>query len=437
MLPSVVIGAAFASLLGPGGVVDLRGTWWAVIAAHVCFNLAVVIRDGRGGDQLAGPRPGARGARCAVPRRPGTLRRVVPAARRARGLVGRGGRVPVLPDQLRGDRRAGWRWVTTIEVEIWVRATRQFDLPGAAVPGRAAGCSPWSWRWRLAGAVGHGRPRPLRPASRQARAPAPGSGSRSSGPRRVVLAGGRPAPGGTARAVPARRRRLGPGRTGARWARPPRAPAWPSIPRPRWSPRCAPRRRQPCWRWPWASPRPLRWPAGPGRSPAGSCCCPWRSRPRPSGLGLLLVAGRPPLDLRGSAWLVVVAQALVALPAGRAGRGAGLRRPAAERARVGAARRRGPPAAVVARRAAHGPAGDRSPPPGLAADRLPGRVRRHRVRRPDERIPRFRWRSSGSCPGRGRRACGQAMALSSVLAALCAVLLWVVDRVAGDRGVTL
>ncbi len=44
VLPSVVIGAAFASLLGPGGVADLRGTWWAVFAAHVCFNLAVVVR---------------------------------------------------------------------------------------------------------------------------------------------------------------------------------------------------------------------------------------------------------------------------------------------------------------------------------------------------------------------------------------------------------
>jgi thiamine transport system permease protein len=32
------------------------------------------------------------------------------------------------------------------------------------------------------------------------------------------------------------------------------------------------------------------------------------------GLGLLLVAGRPPLDLRGSWWLVPIAQALVALP---------------------------------------------------------------------------------------------------------------------------
>ncbi|MCZ7629344.1 MAG: hypothetical protein M5U19_09865 [Microthrixaceae bacterium] len=44
VLPSVVIAAAFSSLLGPSGVVDLRGTWWAVIAAHVCFNLAVVLR---------------------------------------------------------------------------------------------------------------------------------------------------------------------------------------------------------------------------------------------------------------------------------------------------------------------------------------------------------------------------------------------------------
>ena len=37
-------GGTFVTLLGPSGIADLRGTWWAVFAAHVCFNLAVVVR---------------------------------------------------------------------------------------------------------------------------------------------------------------------------------------------------------------------------------------------------------------------------------------------------------------------------------------------------------------------------------------------------------
>ncbi len=46
VLPTVVVAAAFLSLIGPGGVlgIDLAGTVWAVIAAHVFFNIAVVVR---------------------------------------------------------------------------------------------------------------------------------------------------------------------------------------------------------------------------------------------------------------------------------------------------------------------------------------------------------------------------------------------------------
>ena len=43
VLPSVVLASAVAALLGPAGVVDLRGTWWAVLTAHAAFNLAVVV----------------------------------------------------------------------------------------------------------------------------------------------------------------------------------------------------------------------------------------------------------------------------------------------------------------------------------------------------------------------------------------------------------
>jgi thiamine transport system permease protein len=47
VLPTVVVGTAFASLLGPGGPLGGLGldrTVWAILAAHVFFNYAVVIR---------------------------------------------------------------------------------------------------------------------------------------------------------------------------------------------------------------------------------------------------------------------------------------------------------------------------------------------------------------------------------------------------------
>jgi thiamine transport system permease protein len=132
VLPSVVIAAAFSTLLGPSGVVDLRGTWWAVIAAHVCFNLAVVIRlvgaavaavdpDLEAAARLSGASTVAIQSRIVLPL-------VAPAVASALVIVflfclTSFGVVVVL----------GGGWVTTIEVEMWTRATRQFDLSGAAV----------------------------------------------------------------------------------------------------------------------------------------------------------------------------------------------------------------------------------------------------------------------------------------------------------------
>jgi len=132
VLPTVVIGAAFASILGPRGLVDARGTWWPILAAHVCFNLAVVIRtvgagfaaadtDLEGAARLLGAGPFSAARRVTLP--------VVAPAIAAAGIVvflfcltsfG----VIVL---LGGGR------VSTVEVEIWTRATRQFDLSGAGV----------------------------------------------------------------------------------------------------------------------------------------------------------------------------------------------------------------------------------------------------------------------------------------------------------------
>lgn len=44
VLPTVVVGTAFLALLGPTGVVDLSGTVWLILIAHVFFNFAVVLR---------------------------------------------------------------------------------------------------------------------------------------------------------------------------------------------------------------------------------------------------------------------------------------------------------------------------------------------------------------------------------------------------------
>jgi thiamine transport system permease protein len=46
VLPTVVVGAAFLALIGPGGALGLNldRTVWAILAAHVFFNYAVVVR---------------------------------------------------------------------------------------------------------------------------------------------------------------------------------------------------------------------------------------------------------------------------------------------------------------------------------------------------------------------------------------------------------
>jgi len=46
VLPTLVVGTAFLALLGPGSPIgiDLRGTVWAILIAHVFYNLAIVIR---------------------------------------------------------------------------------------------------------------------------------------------------------------------------------------------------------------------------------------------------------------------------------------------------------------------------------------------------------------------------------------------------------
>lgn len=132
VLPSVVLGSAIASLMGPVGLNEARGTWWPVLIAHLCFNLAVFVRVV--GAALDGLDPALEDAARTLGVGPlGAARRVLlpavaPAIRSAAVVVflfclTSFGVIVVL----------GGGRVSTIEVEIWTRATRQFDLSGAAV----------------------------------------------------------------------------------------------------------------------------------------------------------------------------------------------------------------------------------------------------------------------------------------------------------------
>jgi thiamine transport system permease protein len=58
VLPTVVVGVALLGVLGPTGVgpVDLSGTIWAVLVAHVFFNYAVVVRTVGGAWSTLDPR---------------------------------------------------------------------------------------------------------------------------------------------------------------------------------------------------------------------------------------------------------------------------------------------------------------------------------------------------------------------------------------------
>jgi len=132
VLPSVVLGSAVASVLGPVGLNEMRGTWWPVLVAHLCFNLAVFVRVV--GAALDGLDPALEDAARTLGVGPlAAARRVLlpavrPAIRSAAVVVflfclTSFGVIVIL----------GGGRVSTIEVEIWVRATRQFDLSGAAV----------------------------------------------------------------------------------------------------------------------------------------------------------------------------------------------------------------------------------------------------------------------------------------------------------------
>lgn len=135
VLPTVVVGVAFRSLLAPGGLLDflrLDGTLAAIVAALIFFNYSVVVRTVGGMWAHLDPRP-AHAARTlgATPGRAFvsvTLPSLAPAIASAAAVVflycaAAFGIVLVL-----GGRRYG-----TIETEIYLQTTQYLDLRAAAV----------------------------------------------------------------------------------------------------------------------------------------------------------------------------------------------------------------------------------------------------------------------------------------------------------------
>lgn len=135
VLPTVVVGVAFRTLLsrsGPLGGLGLDGSWTAIVAAMVFFNLAVVVRTVGGMWETLDPRPAQAAASLgASPSRvlfTITLPMLLPAIISATSVVflfcsTAFGIVLTL---------GGLRW-STIESEIYLLTTNFLDLRAAAV----------------------------------------------------------------------------------------------------------------------------------------------------------------------------------------------------------------------------------------------------------------------------------------------------------------
>jgi thiamine transport system permease protein len=133
VLPTVVVGTAFLSLLGPGGPlgVDLRRTVWAILIAHAFYNYAVVVRTvGTVWERLDPRLEDAARSLGAGPWR--TFREVTlpmlrPAITAAASIVFLFTFTSFGVILILGDFRHA-----TLEVEIYLRATALLDFPLAA-----------------------------------------------------------------------------------------------------------------------------------------------------------------------------------------------------------------------------------------------------------------------------------------------------------------
>jgi thiamine transport system permease protein len=134
VLPTMVVGTAFLALVGPGGLLGVRldGTIWAILAAHVFFNVAVVLRTVGGLWAHLDPRLEEAARMLGASRFRAfatvTLPLLRPALAAAASLVflftfTSFGTVLLL----------GGPGLATLEVEIYRHTTALFDLPLAAV----------------------------------------------------------------------------------------------------------------------------------------------------------------------------------------------------------------------------------------------------------------------------------------------------------------
>ncbi len=135
VLPTVVVGVMFRSLLAPGGWLgglDLDGSWQAILAAYVFFNLAVVVRTVGGTWEGLDPRmeeaAAALGASPAVVFRTVTLPALGPAIVSAATVVFLFCATAFGVVLTLGGLRYG-----TVETEIYLLTTTLLDLRGAAV----------------------------------------------------------------------------------------------------------------------------------------------------------------------------------------------------------------------------------------------------------------------------------------------------------------
>ncbi len=133
IMPTVVVGGAFLTLLGPSGPlgIDLRRTVWAIIIAHVFFNYAVVVRTVSSAWERLDPQLSeaatALGASHRAVLRYITFPLLAPAIASAASIVflfsfTSFGVVLILGDLVH----------STLEVEIWRQATNLLNLPAAA-----------------------------------------------------------------------------------------------------------------------------------------------------------------------------------------------------------------------------------------------------------------------------------------------------------------
>ncbi len=310
VLPSVVLATAVSAVLGPSGPVDLRGTWWAVLAAHLSFNLAVVVVVVGGAVGRIAPSLDAT-ARTLGAGPLDALRRVVipavrPAVTSAAALVflfclTSFGVLVVL----------GGGAVTTLEVEIWVRSTRQFDLSGAAVLAGLQVVTVVAALGLLGAASRRGGATSGRLRRRRPRSPAEVSAVLGASIAVVVVSGVPLA------ALLERSTRLGGERTWSNWTGLGSVLEGTGL---AVSPAEALRRSLLGAAAGAAVAVAVALPASrlAARRPGGGServlMLPVAVSATTVGLGLLLLVGRPPVDLRGTWWLVPFAQAVVALP---------------------------------------------------------------------------------------------------------------------------